>query len=94
MLTALIFWRIEPDQDIGTILSSVDDNDRLDLPTIRDTLPGERIIIDSTDILSSEDIDTERGERTCLNEGYVVISNSSGNSTSVYSIFVQWLITD
>jgi hypothetical protein len=43
-----IFQRLESDQNIGAFITPADDSDWLDLSTIRDTLPGEKLLVEST----------------------------------------------
>ncbi|KUJ09509.1 uncharacterized protein LY89DRAFT_290074 [Mollisia scopiformis] len=53
-----------------------DDNDWLDLSTIRDTLPREKPLVESTDVLTYEDIAIETGGRKCLKEDFVFVGDS------------------
>jgi hypothetical protein len=78
-----IFRRLESDQNIGAFITPADDSDWLDLSTIRDTLPGEKPLLESTDILTYEDIATKKGGQNCHNKDLVFVGDllDPGNSS-------------
>ncbi|KAH8650228.1 hypothetical protein BGZ60DRAFT_194297 [Tricladium varicosporioides] len=57
-------------------LTPTDDSNWLDLSTIRDTLPEEKPLVESTNVLTYEDTATEKGGRKCFNEDFVFVGDS------------------
>jgi hypothetical protein len=43
--------------------------------TIRDTLPREKLLVESIDVLTYKDIATKKGERKFFNKDFVFIGN-------------------
>jgi hypothetical protein len=72
----------------------VDDSDWLDLSTIRDTLLGEKPLVESTDILTYKDIATKKGRRKCFNKDFIFIGDSldPGNSRLLIQSLYRLLI--
>ncbi|PMD53357.1 uncharacterized protein K444DRAFT_635392 [Hyaloscypha bicolor E] len=62
--------------EAGAFITPADDSDRLDLSTIRDTLPEEKLLVESTNVLIYKDIATEKGGRKYFNKDFVFVSDS------------------
>jgi hypothetical protein len=52
--------------------------------------------VESTDVLTYEDIPTEEGERKCFNEDFVFVGDSldPGNSRLLIQSLYRWLMTN
>jgi hypothetical protein len=74
----------------------VDGSDWLDLSTIKDTFPREKPSVESTDVLTCEDIATEKGGPKCFNEDFVFVGDSidPGNSRLLIQSLCRLLITN
>jgi hypothetical protein len=70
-----MFWRIESDY-VGASVPQTNHSGWFDLSSIRDALPGERLVAHSTDVLIDEDINTEQAGGNCLERDSVIVGDS------------------